>query len=200
MGKTHNQTAAIPRWLSRSGLCAVMAFTVGCSTLGEGPEESHTGPDATVTINYPDAGSVPPTPGADAAPPAPQADAGPPSGLDDEQSLFQIINEERVARGLSSLTLRADLTCAARAHSFDIGTTETCSMVGSGGETPSDRVEACGGASTTGAVVGCGYFTARGTVNAWIDNEDIAPYLLAPAYESVGVGWHNDYWTAIFDD
>ena len=183
--------------MSGQWLAVVLALATGCSTLGDGPEENGEAPDAAASSQYPDAGP-PPTPVVDGAPPPPQADAAPPN-LDDEASLFAIINEERAARGLSALVLRADLTCAARAHSLDIGTTESCAIVGSGGETFADRVELCGGASATGAVVGCEYFTARGVVNSWIENEDIAPYLLAPGYQFVGVGWHNDYWTALFD-
>jgi uncharacterized protein YkwD len=186
-------------WKPAVVLLAVLGF--GCSALGDGGNDTPPAPDAggDPLTGYPDAGPWVPPPDADTTPPPPPADAGPPPSQDDAVRLCEIINEERGARGLSQLVVRADLSCAALAHSIDIGTTETCSMVGSNGESFTDRVDACGGASASSALVGCGYFSPQGTVNGWIDMPETAEYLFDPEQAFVGCGWFNDYWTAIFD-
>lgn len=185
-------------WFLVAALFAALAL--GCSSLGDGHDDSPV-PDAAgdPLTGYPDAGPPIPQPDADTTPPPPTPDAGPPPSQDDAVRLCEIINEERAARGLSQLTVRADLTCAALAHATDIGTTETCAIVGSNGESFTDRVEACGGASASAALVGCGYFTPRGTVDAWIDMPETAVYLFDAEQAFVGCGWFNDYWAAIFD-
>jgi len=136
----------------------------------------------------------------DAAPPAPPDASGPYESLSpEERALFDTINEERVARGLGTVKLRTDLICAAAKHSLDIGELSWCGHTGSDGSSPGDRVAACQGPGWSGEIVACGQTTPRDAVDAWIGSPGHASIMFDGGQVYIGVGMHNNYWTAIFD-
>jgi len=140
----------------------------------------------------------PNTPDAD---PAVQPDASPDYLMltGEEQALFDTINAERVERGLGTVALRADLNCAAKRHSNDVGTTQTCSHTGSDGSDPGTRVADCGGAGWTGEILACGQTTPQQAVDGWIGSPGHNAIMFTPGQRFIGVGMHNNFWTAIFD-
>lgn len=179
------------------------AFAIACAGGDIGDGDSDDAPDAgSGAATQPDADpGLPPAGDPDAAPAAGDPDAAPPAGMlsPKQQDLFDAINAERAAAGVAAVALRADLTCAAQAHSDDIGTAMTCAVVGTGGETIEDRVEACSGPSVAAALVGCGYLSGTATATGWADDAGTRAILLDPALKFVGVGEHDRYWTAVFD-
>ncbi len=135
------------------------------------------------------------------------ADAGPGGGgatydeLDAElQELFDLINEEREAAGVSPVALRGDLVCAAQVHSDDIGDTQTCSHDGSDGSEFPDRVRACDGDSVTAETVACGQQSPRAAVDGWLNSPPHRDIMLGAGRRHVGIGVHQNYWTAVYDD
>lgn len=116
------------------------------------------------------------------------------------QQLFDEINGERTDRGLSPVTLRADLICAAERHSADIGPRSDCTHTGSDGSQPGDRVADCGGRGWTGEIVACGQGTPAGAVDAWLNSPGHRAIMLGASKSEIGVGVANNFWTAIFDD
>ncbi|MBI4510624.1 MAG: CAP domain-containing protein, partial [Deltaproteobacteria bacterium] len=124
----------------------------------------------------------------------------PPNGLSPvEQELFDLINQERVARGLGRVVLREDLICAAKRHSHDVGTIRKCTHTGSDGTGPGDRVAACNGSGWSGEIVACGHGTPRAAVDGWIGSPGHNAIMFTAGQREIGVGMYNNYWTAIFD-
>jgi uncharacterized protein YkwD len=146
----------------------------------------------------PDAADPGPTPDAD--PGAPDADPAAGTLSPEEQMLFEIINAERAAQGVTAVALRPDLVCAVARHSMDVGATQTCSHTGSDGSSPGDRVSDCGGAGWTGEIIACGQGTPRDAVDAWLaSSAGHREIMLDPGNRWAGVAMYQNFWTAIFD-
>ncbi len=116
-----------------------------------------------------------------------------------ENELLATINGERTSRGLSPVTLRDDLLCAAADHSADIGSREVCSHDSAGGGGPGDRVDACDGGGWSGDIVACGQTTPRDAVDGWLNSPGHRSIMLDGDQKTVGVAMSNNYWTAVFD-
>jgi hypothetical protein len=115
-----------------------------------------------------------------------------------EQALFDILNEERVARDLEPLVLRASLVCAARRHSDDVGPVRSCSHTGTDGTSPTERVNDCGGGGWTGEVIACGQSTARAAVDAWLGSTaGHREAILGESKREIGVAMTDNYWTGV---
>jgi uncharacterized protein YkwD len=117
-----------------------------------------------------------------------------------ERELFDLINDERTARGLQPVVLRDDLVCAARRHSDDVGPARSCSHTGTDGSSPTQRVDACGGGGWTGEIIACGQGTPRAAVDAWLSSPGHNAIMLGASKREIGVAMTANYWTAIFDD
>ena len=145
-------------------------------------------------------------PQVDAQPARPDA-AAPPDAMaslldslsDDERATFLAINEARTSRGLSAVELRADLICASRRHSDDIGPREACTHTGSDGSDATDRLAACDGDGWSNEIVSCGYSTPQGAVDGWLTSPTHRYAMLKSTQVFVGVGSNNEYRTALFD-
>jgi uncharacterized protein YkwD len=118
----------------------------------------------------------------------------------EEQELFELINEERAARGLPRVALRPELVCAARRHSDDVGPAQSCSHTGTDGSSPSERVNACGGGGWSGEIIACGQSTARRAIDAWLGSPGHNAVMLGVSRREVGVAMTSNFWTAIFVD
>jgi uncharacterized protein YkwD len=118
---------------------------------------------------------------------------------EDERGTFLAINEARTSRGLSAVELRADLICAARNHSDDIGPREACTHTGSDGSDAGDRLAACDGEGWSNEIVSCGYSTPQGAVDGWLTSPSHRYAMLKSTQAFVGVGSNNEYRTALFD-
>lgn len=117
------------------------------------------------------------------------------------QELFDIINEERAARGVDPVSLRADLICAAELHCDDICPKQLCQHEGTDGSQVPDRLAACEVRwRAVGETVGCGAQTARGTVDGWLASPLHRETMLGEQYGSVGLAAANNFWVAVWAD
>jgi uncharacterized protein YkwD len=134
-----------------------------------------------------------------------------------EEEVLVLVNEYR-ASGYAcpegtfgptgALVMDDRLRCAARLHSLDMATNDFFDHTGTGGTSPSQRVEAQGytGWSTVGENIAAGNSTAAATVEQWMTStEGHCGNIMNPAFEDIGVGVAHDasatygwYWTQDF--
>ncbi|MFL5734902.1 MAG: S-layer homology domain-containing protein [Chloroflexia bacterium] len=107
-----------------------------------------------------------------------------------EQATVDMINSRRAAMGLGGLRLNPSLTVASREHSNDIGPAGVCQHNGTDGSSPWDRIAQAGyTGDAMGEVVGCGYNSAQGVVDAWWASSGHYAILTDPNANSIGCGW-----------
>ena len=110
-----------------------------------------------------------------------------------EQQTFDLINQRRVAMGLQAFRLDWNLTAAARRHSNDIGPAGLCQHNGTDGSSPWDRIAQSGYTGFgNGEVVGCGYNSAQGVVDAWWNSPGHYAILTNADANDIGCGWWLD--------
>ncbi|MFL5733422.1 MAG: CAP domain-containing protein [Chloroflexia bacterium] len=115
----------------------------------------------------------------------------PAAGL--EQQTVDLINQRRQALGLQALWVDSHLTAAARRHSYDIGPAGLCQHEGTDGSSPWDRIDQSGYTGFGNAeVVGCGYNSPQGVVDAWWNSPAHHDILVALDTNDIGCGWWLD--------
>ncbi|MGW0086967.1 CAP domain-containing protein [Streptomyces sp. NPDC003393] len=139
-----------------------------------------------------------PTATATPSPSAPQAGA---TASGDIARVVQLVNAERAKVGCSPLTVNADLTKAAQAHSEDMAAHRNMSHTGSDGSSPGDRITRAGyNWSSYGENVAYGYSTPEKVMAAWMDSPGHRENILNCGYKEIGVGLAqpDSYWTQDF--
>lgn len=92
--------------------------------------------------------------------------------------------------GLGELRIDPALVSAARRLSNDIGPAGLCQHTGTDGSTPWSRIADAGyTGNALGEVVGCGFSTAQGVVDAWWNSPGHYAILTDPNANDVGCGW-----------
>ncbi len=126
---------------------------------------------------------------AESAPATPAA-VGPPALTTEEFSLIREINVMRKARGLPMLTLRRDLSNAARAYAKRMADKDFFSHVAPEGDGPTDRADAVGyDWIRLGETLAAGYRTPADTAQSWRDSPGHAKIIFDPKHRHVGVGF-----------
>ncbi|MDC0666326.1 CAP domain-containing protein [Nannocystis radixulma] len=132
-----------------------------------------------------------------------------------EDQVITLVNQRRAAGavcgGVSKppvppVTAQAQLRCAARGHSKDMGVNNFASHVGSDGSTFTERITAAGYAWTTaGENIAGGYSTAAQVVNAWMASTGHCNNIMNGNFTDLGVGYYYSksapfkyYWTQDF--
>lgn len=150
----------------------------------------------------------PPSPGPSPGPPAPTPDpyAYPigPDALDDE--LLGLFNAERSRRGLSTLTLDADLDGAADSQSGWLAHTGSAAL--HDGYARTSFVDRCGDqgfdGSPTGEIAAMGQGTPRVVLGDWLNSPGHKSILLNRRARRVGIssrdGPSGRIWVAVFGD
>jgi uncharacterized protein YkwD len=114
------------------------------------------------------------------------------SAADFEQSMFDLINQERQKAGVPLLTLNENLNSAARQHSADMSCEGHFSHVGSSGSTPFDRIKEQGyvfSAAGENIFAGDGtFFTPEQALKAWLNSSSHRATMLREHYSEVGIG------------
>jgi type VII secretion-associated serine protease mycosin len=106
-----------------------------------------------------------------------------------EQPLIDLINQERVALGLSPFQRDERLMQAARRHSLDMADNELCSHTGSDGSNPFDRIRDSGYPMASGSeVIACGYQTPDDVVQGWKNSPPHWIILTSETYVDIGCG------------
>ncbi|SDS88887.1 CAP domain-containing protein [Actinoplanes derwentensis] len=105
-----------------------------------------------------------------------------------QNEINDLINVERVRGGCSALTVNAQLTEAARAHSEYMAQTGAFSHTGRGGSRFGDRVKATGYAKPSAENIAWGYRTASAVVGGWMTSPGHRTNILNCKSTSAGVG------------
>jgi uncharacterized protein YkwD len=111
--------------------------------------------------------------------------------------LGNLVNQARASNGLNMLTLKPELMCAAQSHAMDIGEKRLCSVNGSNGNSPWDVAKSCNTAAY-GVLIGCGYMSAKDTVDGWLSRQDTRESLLNPSFAKMGISMRNNFWVVFF--
>lgn len=124
-----------------------------------------------------------------------------------EETLAVLINTERTARNLPPVTLRAELSEAAAAHSRDMLARETLTHDSLNSDTARERIDRTGYAwKAFGEIIGREHSgSARDMVNIWLASPSHAGIMLSPDYTEFGIGaahrrgrFATWYWTVVF--
>ena len=107
----------------------------------------------------------------------------------DAERILQLVNAERAAQGLSSLTRNALLDAAAVAHATDMADNNFFSHTGSDGSAVSDRATAAGYVWTKiGENIGEGNVTPDTMMDLWMNSTGHRANILDPDFTELGVG------------
>jgi uncharacterized protein YkwD len=113
--------------------------------------------------------------------------------------VFQLLNDYRIASGLSALANNTQLEETIQghcrhmaAHSF-FDHTAPESVVSS----PWDRAELCG-TSANGENIAMGYRSPEEVMTGWQNSDGHNRNMLGSSWSEVGIGEHENYWGQIF--
>ena len=106
--------------------------------------------------------------------------------------LADLINAERLKKGLRVLRTTTTLSDAAQVHAEYLLSEQKCSHKGKGDLFPWQRAKA------DGEVVGCGYSTAKEILTAWLTSRANRDFVLHPDAKRLGVGYSGQYWVVMF--
>ncbi|MFD5268869.1 CAP domain-containing protein [Streptomyces sp. NPDC058335] len=112
-----------------------------------------------------------------------------------------LVNTERAKVGCSPVTLNAQLSQAAQAHSADMASHNTMSHTGSDGSDPGQRITRAGYLwSTYGENVAYGYSTPEQVMAGWMASAGHKRNILDCGFKEIGVGvaQPGNYWTQDF--
>lgn len=123
-----------------------------------------------------------------------------------ETEILTLVNQERSAQNLHSLSWDTELHDAARGHTVDMATNNYFSHTSKDGRTFSDRIQAAGYQyNTAGENIAAGYSTPEAAMNGWMNSDGHRANILNSSYCDLGVGYAYDsgstydhYWTQDF--
>jgi len=113
------------------------------------------------------------------------------------------VNTLRGARGLTPLTLNAQLNAAAATHSRDMAVQNRPWHFGSDGSSPLERVQRVGYSGRfLGEVISESNDTEIETLRAWMDLPDTRLVIMDPAASEMGLAWFQEpsgkiWWTLV---
>lgn len=142
--------------------------------------------------------STPAAPKPTATPSTPKAT---PTASSATARVVQLVNAERAKVGCHPLTVNAELTKAAQAHSADMAAHQNMSHTGSDGSSPGDRITRAGYSwSAYGENVAYGYATPEQVMTGWMNSPGHRANILNCSYKEIGVGLAQpgSYWTQDF--
>ncbi len=121
-----------------------------------------------------------------------------------EAQLIDLINAERVRRGLDALSVNPVLMQVAEAHSQDMVNRNFFDHINPDGQGPDGRLNEAGYAwSWCGENIGGGYATAQAMFTGWMNSTGHRDNMLFRDYTEIGIGYvtgghYGHYWTAVF--
>ena len=120
---------------------------------------------------------------------------------DAEKRVVELVNEIRVAKGLSALTLNSELSAVARLKSQDMKDNQYFSHTSPTYGSPFDMMKRFGIAyRTAGENIAMGYQTPEAVVDGWMNSDGHRANILNASFTQIGVGYVADghYWTQMF--
>lgn len=121
-----------------------------------------------------------------------------------ELRVLELVNEERVSRGLTPLTLSDELSSVAQAHSADMAKRNYFSHNSPEGLTPFDRIKNAGiSYKSAGENIAAGQKTPEDVVESWMNSDGHRKNILNSSYREMGIGIayggsYGIYWTQLF--
>ncbi|BAK98840.1 hypothetical protein OBV_16420 [Oscillibacter valericigenes Sjm18-20] len=118
-----------------------------------------------------------------------------------EEQVVALVNEQRAANGLQSLTLSTALSNAARTKSQDMHDNHYFAHESPTYGSPFDMLTSFGiSYRTAGENIAMGYATPEAVMNAWMNSSGHRANILNASYTQIGVGYVADgnYWTQEF--
>jgi uncharacterized protein YkwD len=193
--------------------CMESCQTQGDDPICDGDEVcaiSRTSGSVCFAANNPQEGFTHPQPGENPvdtppdsnAPPQKPADEG--NGLNaQEDKIYQLLNQERLQNGLSTLALDPAGNKAARAHCQDMCNNGYFSHTSLDGRKPWDRMKAAGAQfSGAGENIARGYSSSVNVHQGWINSEGHRNNMLSANWTRVGIGFVDcngqRFWTQVF--
>jgi uncharacterized protein YkwD len=131
----------------------------------------------------------------------------PPYDPEMEQSIADMLNQQRSDNGLSSLALVSELTQAARRHALDMAENDFTGHTGSDGSSAGERMQDAGyDWMFWGEIIGWGFGgSAESMVDWWMNSPTHRSIILSTRFEDFGVGYvylagsdWGHYWTVVF--
>jgi uncharacterized protein YkwD len=123
----------------------------------------------------------------------PPPDPTPPSQeeLDLAQDVLDLVNAERVSRGLDPVVEDAGASEAAYEHAFDMDARDFFGHVNPSGEDPGDRLDRAGVSwSIAGENIARGQDSPAEVMSEWMASPDHRANILHPDFTRLGVGVH----------
>lgn len=120
-----------------------------------------------------------------------------------EEKLLDLINAERWAQGLDTLSTHATLTQVAEAHSQDMIDRDFFAHIDPDGLGPGERLDSAGYEwRAWGEALGLEATPAK-MFNSWMMHPAHRDIVLSPVYSEIGLGYvaggtHHHYFTAVF--
>ncbi len=163
-------------------------------------------PEPSVPPPCSNSGPPTPTPLPPTATPRASATPVPPTNGDFEQTIANMINQERTRNGLGTLSVQAELNQAARRHSNDMATNNITSHTGSDGSTAGQRMRDAGYEWVrSGEMIGWGFSDPGRMMQWWMNSPTHRQLILSSAYEDYGISYvfnansvWKHYWTVDF--
>jgi uncharacterized protein YkwD len=116
-----------------------------------------------------------------------------------------LINGARAEAGLSQLSINAQLTAAAQAHSIDMVCHNLLSHTGSDGSSPSQRIAAAGYAASRSSEIIYGSGFPQTAFEWWMNDQVHRNEILNPGVTDMGIGYayssqtaYGSYYTVTF--
>ncbi|MFG2602352.1 CAP domain-containing protein [Streptomyces sp. NPDC048514] len=193
----NGHAAGAPRTAAPSGPGAAAQPSAGEKTTAPGADAPAAPSAPEATAPAPAAPSAPST----AKPSAPSTAKPSATASGTTARILQLVNAERAKAGCQDLTLNAELTKAAQAHSADMAAHQNMSHTGSDGSAPGDRITRAGYTwSSYGENVAYGYSTAEQVMSGWMSSPGHRANILNCSFKEIGVGLAqpNSYWTQDF--
>ena len=121
------------------------------------------------------------------------------SWLAEEDTVFELVNQERAVYGLRPFSRDDRLLTAARAHSEDMALNGYFDHTSFDGRTAGTRLLDAGYFwNTYGENIAAGYPTPESVVNGWMNSSGHRGNILNASFCDLGVGFAHYYWTQDF--
>ena len=113
-----------------------------------------------------------------------------------ERQAGQLVNRQRAARGLPPYVLDPGLSAKARIKSRDMEQKGYFSHASPTYGSPFAMMRSLGiSYASAGENIAMGFDRPEAVVGAWMGSEDHRRNLLSNRYTTMGIGYHNGYWT-----
>ena len=113
-----------------------------------------------------------------------------------EAEACRLVNQQRAAKGLASLTIDSNLSVKARIKARDMRDNGYFSHTSPTYGSPFAMMNALGiSYRSAGENIAKGYTSAKAVVDAWMASQSHRDQILSAKYSSMGIGYVDGYWT-----